>query len=713
VIARDPNQATWLALRYREDVLPWSGAAQPAGPRLDASLGYDANAGVLELLPDRPRRMQRPMPGLAVQPDGEAYVADPRHGVLIVRCDGSRTPLVCGHRWCDVAGMALDRRGFLFVCDRGAHEVLVVSPEDGALRARLRTDDLSEPVDVAIATDGTIYVADRGGGDPLGTRAGAIHVFDIRFNRRARWVPHDDRGLPAVFRPIGVWLEADGSVMVADASHPRLLRLDAGGGIVAEPELRDVARPVLRAAAGINRLDELYGDGRLRRFAGSCCRGLNGNDAGAKLAAVHGALRLLHIRLARRFHGEGAWTTRVLDGRLPATQWHRIDLDVDLPPGTSLIVETVSAEQRDDLITNIDALAPAPDELVEAVHEDADDDLPVALAWRTVRDRDGRILAFTSAEAEPATVTGIRYDARRAGAMVREALVCSPPGRYLRIRVRFQSDGLDTPQLRALVIRYPRNSWLDLLPAVYRRDQAGADFLSRYLALTERTLTGIEKLAERFVRELNPAAASHEMIDWLACLVDLTFDPSWNLAKRRALVGEAMSLWATRGTPAGLARYVEIYTGIRPLITEAFRERPTHPVMGSGRSGIIGQGLVLGGSVGADLPPDEALMATYAHRFTVVLPIAAPCDIAAVLPVVERIIKVNKPAHTGHTLRTVSAGGGLELASTVGIDLILGGSEAQPLQLPDPTRDITGAILGQDAVLGGIRPTSHPPDPVL
>ena len=67
------------------------------------------------------------------------------------------------------------------------------------------------------------------------------------------------------------------------------------------------------------------------------------------------------------------------------------------------------------------------------------------------------------------------------------------------------------------------------------------------------------------------------MIDWLACLVDLVFDPSWPLERRRALVAEAMALYRTRGTVRGLERYIEIYTGMRPVILEGFLTRSAGP----------------------------------------------------------------------------------------------------------------------------------------
>jgi phage tail-like protein len=210
----------------------------------------------------------------------------------------------------------------------------------------------------------------------------------------------------------------------------------------------------------------------------------------------------------------------------------------------------------------------------------------------------------------------------------------------------------------------------------YRRDPEAAWFLDRFLALFERIFTGVEDRYEEFSRELNPDAAPLEVINWLAALVDLAFDPSWPVERRRALVGEAMSLYRTRGTIAGIARYVEIYTGNRPEIIEGWLERPSRPVF-LGRPGtVLGCGLpLLGCSTSPALLPDDELWARYAHRFTIYVYIHHLCDTDVTLRAVDRIVEVNKPAHTEHRLQAIFPDARVGLQSRVGLDLVLG---AQP-----------------------------------
>ena len=68
----------------------------------------------------------------------------------------------------------------------------------------------------------------------------------------------------------------------------------------------------------------------------------------------------------------------------------------------------------------------------------------------------------------------------------------SPPGRYLWVRVTLTGGGEATPALRSLRVLYPRHSYLDELPRVYRRDADMAGFLEHFLSLFEHVFTGVE-----------------------------------------------------------------------------------------------------------------------------------------------------------------------------------------------------------------------------
>ena len=71
-----------------------------------------------------------------------------------------------------------------------------------------------------------------------------------------------------------------------------------------------------------------------------------------------------------------------------------------------------------------------------------------------------------------------------------DCLVQSPRGRYLWLRLKFFSDGVDSPCIDHVRIHYPRASSLQYLPAVYSDEgkvsQILRNFISNALKFTER-----------------------------------------------------------------------------------------------------------------------------------------------------------------------------------------------------------------------------------
>jgi phage tail-like protein len=513
---------------------------------------------------------------------------------------------------------------------------------------------LAEPVDVATAPSGRVYVADRA--------CGRVAVFSAGMKPLGSFPTAGAPGKTP--RPIAVMVNADGSLLVADAWLPRLLSYAPDGTRLADVDLSAAVAPLAGGALALGTLDRAYG-GRVPRFlVGTCGPCAPDDDGGARLAEVQRALRLLGLTLGRRFEPSGVFVSRALDGGRPGVSWHRVEVELngDPPPGARVVVETFTS----------------------------DSPTPGAPVWSAPRDAAGAAVPFTTE--------------------LPEQLVQSPRGRFLWLRVTLSTDdGNGTPSVRAVRAWYPRLSWLDLLPSAYRRDPDSASFLEHFLALFEHVFTGVEDRYEAFARALDPDSAPADVIDWLAALVDLAFDPSWPVERRRALVGEAMSLYRTRGTVAGIERYVEIYTGSRPEIVEGWLERPGRPTFLGRPGSVLGCGLpLLGRGTSPAALPDDELWARYAHRFTIYVYVDDRCDAEVTLRAVDRIVELNKPAHTVHTSLAVFPDARVGLQSRVGLDLVLGAAAAAGSRLGGGGNAATGVgaagVLGVDTVLGPRRP---------
>jgi phage tail-like protein len=252
-------------------------------------------------------------------------------------------------------------------------------------------------------------------------------------------------------------------------------------------------------------------------------------------------------------------------------------------------------------------------------------------------------------------------------------------GRYLWLRLRLLGAlpsstevvgpatlATATPAVHALRITGPRPSLLALLPALYSRrdvqqDSPNASFLERFLTLFEGRLTDIEAAYESIGRLLNPAAADAQWLEFVAGWLGLSFDPSWPPQRRRQLVIEGATLQAGRGTPAALARYLEIYTGSPVGVSEDFERRAGAPIQ-LGARGALGMA-PLGGKRQRALAQAGSL----AHRFSVSLTLPSEVEPAAAESAVRQIIETMKPAHTVYRLRTSGTD-----APRIGLDTVVG-----------------------------------------
>src|SRR5262249_37020847 len=136
------------------------------------------------------------------------------------------------------AGLALDRRGYLYIADRAACRVVVLDLRAGAVVAILGGGGpvglLVEPIDVAVAPSGLVFVADRA--------TGRIAVFSAGTRRFAPFRLGAAPAKPS--QPIAVMIDADGHLLVADAWLPRLLAYTPGGQRLADVEPATLVAPL-------------------------------------------------------------------------------------------------------------------------------------------------------------------------------------------------------------------------------------------------------------------------------------------------------------------------------------------------------------------------------------------------------------------------------------------------------------------------------------
>jgi phage tail-like protein len=280
-----------------------------------------------------------------------------------------------------------------------------------------------------------------------------------------------------------------------------------------------------------------------------------------------------------------------------------------------------------------------------------------------------------------------------------------------------------SPVLLNLRAETPGEDYRDYLPEIYRRNDEPALFLYRLLNLTRSELGAVGEHIDALPQLLGPGFAPFSALPWLAGWLGLELPRIATEAESRDLIARAIALYRRRGTPAGICDFVEINTGVRPSVVEAFEERgvwvldvasslgfdtglpaidPLGMVVPDSANPLAGDtaccttpiGAAVVGEVGP-LPVSELgapLFIDAAHRFTVFLPAYRATD-AALRAEVRRVIDAEKPAHTDYHLCLVEPDMRVGFQAQVGIDTIVGG--------PPPPLRLGATRLGSETNLLG------------
>ncbi len=216
---------------------------------------------------------------------------------------------------------------------------------------------------------------------------------------------------------------------------------------------------------------------------------------------------------------------------------------------------------------------------------------------------------------------------------------------FLVVIADITSGTVDALQLLTgtLTLDHPESRFLRMLPTIFREAvedpneprAAGqlTPFFARFLRGFEDGWEPLQALITLLPDLVDPRKTPGDFLPWLSSWIGIVTDENWPEMKRRRLLTEAVELYRWRGTRRGLARYLEIYTGVAPDINDQPFEG-----MRLGPQTLLGRDTILG-----DVAP---------HTFIVTLAVADPAAINE--QIVRDIIDSERPAHTGYTLRIVT-----------------------------------------------------------
>jgi DNA-binding beta-propeller fold protein YncE len=207
---------------------------------------------------------------------GDPLVDRPAPAVIELDPEGGLVGAIGEGLIADGHMLAIDSDDRLFVVDRDAHQIVVLDPKGTLLwtigERHRPGQPFAHPSAVAFGPDGTLYVAD-------GYGASRVHRFAPEGTLLGSW-GSPGKGLGQFTTPHGLWVLADGRVLVADRENDRVQCFTATGEWLAE--WTDFPRPMdiwsdptgaVYVTDQVPRLSRLSPDGAL---TGRCRPVLNG-----------------------------------------------------------------------------------------------------------------------------------------------------------------------------------------------------------------------------------------------------------------------------------------------------------------------------------------------------------------------------------------------------------------------------------------------------
>lgn len=673
--------------------------SSPASPYwlLDGVAGWQTigSNGIFETpAPDQYLTLE-PLPGTAVPltvTDGPVWplaIAAAGHGLLATDAEGDRVfaiengnarvlPGIGGggdapRRLRNPRGLASLSAGSFAIADTANNRVQIFSRAPYALLEVVH--GFEQPWGLACDAQGRLLVADRGHGQI--TRFRPYHPSREHFGSGVL-----DQPTQVACAPGGGIAVVDRKGVVVFSGDPRGRRIEAIQSplsVVFDP---DGALYVGTTSGLVFKLlpDPTVLDGYSIIWSGPAGDALLSSVPALAWSATLGLLMIVHqipddpslsqlqtiwqANPSGAYVKQGSFLIGPLDSSIDNCTWHRIQLLAGVPAQTTVQVSTFTSADRTTSVT---------DQQFDQCLQASDQDDP-------------------------------------------DCLVQSDPGQFIWLQVTLGSGGVATPSIRAIKVWYPRQSYLQYLPAVYQQDPISRAFLDRFLSLFQSEFDGIDQQLDNLWQLFEPLAVTGTQFQWLASWLALDILPTWTDAQRSTVLKHAYKSYTQRGTVAGIVQAISDYAGIaNATIIEDFKLRQwallpaDQPLCGGIR--LWSEGVYNRLQVGPhsrvgrfqlvdDPPPTQEAMSWGANRFRLLFP-ASPYTAASQTASVQQVLAQQKPVHTEAVVVPILPRLRVGVQSTIGIDAAVGGVSYLVLSSTTVTNLST---LGYDTILGCSKP---------
>lgn len=233
----------------------------------------------------------------------------------------------------------------------------------------------------------------------------------------------------------------------------------------------------------------------------------------------------------------GVFLSRVLDSGEKGCRWHRLVMDLQVGENMAVFLYLFSTDSQ-----------------IEAE------------AFTANRRREELMTGHDQASDPAPLMEQLKPFLRGTFRNPRDILLHQITGRYLWLGLALWGNGAAGPVIREIRLYFPRESWNRYLPEIYQ-DESQV-FLDQFLSIFQSLYMDLETQIRGSSRYLDLGAAPDEVLPWLASWLGVEDSDLWPPERLRSYLVQWPELCRLRGTPVGLIRLVELYTGYPVYLQE-------------------------------------------------------------------------------------------------------------------------------------------------
>ncbi len=160
------------------------------------------------------------------------------------------------------------------------------------------------------------------------------------------------------------------------------------------------------------------------------------------------------------------------------------------------------------------------------------------------------------------------------GAMVyknsTDVLLYGLKGRYLWFCLEFINYGKEDFKINSVKIEFPQVTFVNYLPEMYRTNEQNNSFIERFLGIFQSIYVDLEDKIDYTPRRFDVDYTTKDFLMWIGDWLSVKDATLWGEKKLRRVIKQAISIYKIKGTKKAVAKMVQEYAGIEPIIVEQF-----------------------------------------------------------------------------------------------------------------------------------------------